>query len=519
MFNSQFYPTPADVISQMLAGIHLEGCNVLEPSAGKGDIVRALQSAGANVNACEIDTQLQKLIPCKIIADDFFTVTSDQISHVQFIVMNPPFNADEKHILHAYNIAPAGCDIIALCNLSTVKNTYTKQREELRSIVDMYGSFEELGKCFAESERHTFVEVALIRIKKQGESREEEFSGFLMDEEPQEAGSYGIMSYNAVRDLVNRYVAAVKIYDKQLDTAIELENITSGFFHCKAGMTIKSDKKELTRNEFKKEMQKAGWEFIFKKMDLERTATQSLREDLNKFIETQVKIPFTMHNIYNMLQIIVGTTEQRMDKAIVSVFDKVTSHADENRMNLEGWKTNSMYLLNRKFIIPRMCEIDRYHSGAHLCNTYGNNWNFMEDMVKAICYLTGDSWEKYGSLANHCRYEHRLYTANGVEYFSSDIHYNGMFSRSAELQKKGIPHTTETGRPIYGEPFNWAFFKVRAYKKGTMHFEFTDEEIWAKFNQRVSKLKGYPLPEKTKQKQERKGQTANHQTAEILFSI
>jgi hypothetical protein len=52
-----------------------------------------------------------------------------------------------------------------------------------------------------------------------------------------------------------------------------------------------------------------------------------------------------------------------------------------------------------------------------------------------------------------------------------------------------------------------------------MHFEFIDEEIWAKFNQRVSKLKGYPLPEKTKQKQERKGQTANHQTAEILFSI
>jgi hypothetical protein len=503
----------------MLAGIHLEGCNVLEPSAGKGDIVRALQSAGANVNACEIDTQLQKLIPCKIIADDFLTVTSDQISHVQYIVMNPPFDADEKHILHAYNIAPAGCDIIALCNLSTVKNTYTQQRQELRSIIDMYGSFEDIGKAFAESERHTFVEVALIRIKKQGESREEEFSGFLMDEEPQETGSYGIMSYNAVRDLVNRYIQAVKIYDKQLDTAIELQNITSGFFHCKAGMTIKSDKKELTRNEFKKEMQKAGWEFIFQKMDLERTATQSLREDLNKFIETQVKIPFTMHNIYNMLQIIVGTTEQRMDKAILSVFDKVTSHADENRMNLEGWKTNSMYLLNRKFIIPRMCEIDRYHSGAHLCNTYGNNWNFMEDMVKAICYLTGDSWEKYGSLSNHCRYEHRLYTANNVEYFSNDIHYNGMHSRSAELQKQGVPHTTETGRPVYGEPFNWAFFKVRAYKKGTMHFEFIDEEIWAKFNQRVSKLKGYPLPEKTKQKQERKGQTANHQTAEILFSI
>jgi len=227
-----------------------------------------------------------------------------------------------------------------------------------------------------------------------------------------------------------------------------------------------------------------------------------------------------MHNIYNMLQIIVGTTEQRMDKAIVAVFDKVTSHADENRMNLEGWKTNSMYLLNRKFIIPRMCEIDRYHSASHLCNTYGSNWNFMEDMVKAICYLTGDNWEKYGRLSDHCRYEYRLYTSNGIEYFNSDIHYNGRGNREIELQKQGTPYTTENGKPIYGDAFNWAFFKIKAYKKGTMHFEFTDEEIWAKFNQRVAKLKGYPLPEKTKQKTGRKQQSAAQYTEpEILFSI
>ncbi len=52
-----------------------------------------------------------------------------------------------------------------------------------------------------------------------------------------------------------------------------------------------------------------------------------------------------------------------------------------------------------------------------------------------------------------------------------------------------------------------------------MHFEFTDEEIWAKFNQRVAKLKGYPLPEKTKQKAERRAAQSQGQTAEILFSI
>ena len=34
------------------------------------------------------------------------------------------------------------------------------------------------------------------------------------------------------------------------------------------------------------------------------------------------------------------------------------------------------------------------------------------------------------------------------------------------------------------------------HKKGTMHFEFLDENIWFKFNYEVSKLKGWELPKK-----------------------
>ena len=37
---------------------------------------------------------------------DFLTVKSEQISHIDFIVMNPPFSNADKHILHAYEIAP-----------------------------------------------------------------------------------------------------------------------------------------------------------------------------------------------------------------------------------------------------------------------------------------------------------------------------------------------------------------------------------------------------------------------------
>jgi hypothetical protein len=521
MFNADFFPTPQTVIDRMLTGIDLNGKTILEPSAGSGSIVDAIIQAGGTPIACELNDKLRTIVAskCKVLAADFMTVTSEQVSHIHTIVMNPPFSADEKHILHAYEIAPAGCTIIALCNLRTIKNPYTKSRENLCDLIESFGDYEDIGRPFEDAERTTSADIALIRLQKPAAESGAEFNGFFMDEEPEQQQFNGIMPYNAVRDLVNRYVAAIKIFDKQLDAATQMNTLCKGFFSSDIALSIHVDNQAKTRNEVKKDLQRSGWKWIFSKLNMERTATRSLREDLNKFVEEQTQIPFTMRNIYAMLEIIAGTTEQRMDKAILQVFEKITGYADENKTG-EGWKTNNHYLLNKKFIIPRMCEIGRYHSGNHLCNSYGANFDFMEDMVKAICYITGEDWNKYGSLANHCRYNFRLYTANSVEYFSDDIHYRGMNQRSIELQKQGIPHTTESGRPIYGDAFTWAFFKIKAYKKGTMHFEFVDEDIWAKFNQRVGKLKGYPLPKQTarpKQQHDKKAQS--YAEPEILFTI
>jgi hypothetical protein len=43
------------------------------------------------------------------------------------------------------------------------------------------------------------------------------------------------------------------------------------------------------------------------------------------------------------------------------------------------------------------------------------------------------------------------------------------------------------------------FFKYKGYKNGNMHYEFKDAEVWARFNQRVAKLKGFPLYEAKQQ--------------------
>lgn len=85
-FGKDFFPTPEEVILQMVEGYDLFGKFVLEPSAGKGNIVDFLLSQNAKVIACEINEDLCKIIAdkCPIICNDFLKLTADRISHINF---------------------------------------------------------------------------------------------------------------------------------------------------------------------------------------------------------------------------------------------------------------------------------------------------------------------------------------------------------------------------------------------------------------------------------------------------
>ena len=82
MFNPEFYPTPAEVIEIMLQGEEIENKTILEPSAGKGDIVDYLNEyAAKSVLTCEINEDLQTILKTKstFLNADFLTVKSEQI--------------------------------------------------------------------------------------------------------------------------------------------------------------------------------------------------------------------------------------------------------------------------------------------------------------------------------------------------------------------------------------------------------------------------------------------------------
>ena len=471
MFDKEFYPTPEDVIHTMIADCDLQNKYVLEPSAGKGDIVDVLKQYGAKVLACELDFDLAKIVStkCDLIDRDFLSLKSDRISHCDFIIMNPPFKNADKHILHAFNIAPEGCEIIALCNYETINNRYTRMRSRLYNVISENGSYINLGQCFSDAERTTDVEVGLIKLYKP-KNGDDEFEDFMFSDEEEASifGGSGVAQYSKIRDVVSRYIQGVKMFDSVMDKADEINECIKplgGNFNIKfnAKNYTGSDYTKITRDSFKKELQKSAWISIFNDLNMDKYVTKSVKDNLNKFVEQQSTKPFTMKNVFSMIEVIVGTHEDRMYKVIEETFDWLTKHHHENRHSLAGWKTNSMYMVNKKFIAP-YCGVD-LSSNGHPEIIYGSiGSESFDDLIKAICVIVGERYEDKTSL---------------YEFFRP------------KKEKEGYTYKE------FGKWYDWNFFEIKVFKKGTLHAKFKDEKVWEMFNKAAVKTKGWRLPTKT----------------------
>lgn len=453
MFNKEFYPTPLHVLEQMQ--IDCAEKVVLEPSAGKGDIIDFCKKNGArNVLAFEINKDLQKIVEKKshLLGSDFLECTAEQISHVEVIVMNPPFSNADEHIMHAYNIAPEGCEVIALCNWETIDKAYTRSRRKLQALIENYGLDHNLGSCFDTAERKTGVEVGLVRLFKPTLGNENSFDGFFMDEDEEELQSNEVLEYNEVRALVNRYVGAMKYFDELHELRDKINYTTSGLGMSSIDFTIGYNEKVTTKEEFSKYMQKTSWKHIFNKMNMKKYVTSGVMRDINRFVENQQKYPFTMKNVYRMFEIIIGTRQQTYNRALEEIVDKFTEHTSENRFGVEGWKTNSGYMLNHKFIINWM--VKPTYNGDKLELMYNGNTDKIEDLVKVLCNITGQNYDNHKTI--------------------------NQFFRDLKNIDRGVW-------------YSWGFFEFKAFKKGTIHFKFQNKEDWYMLNKAYGELKGFTL--------------------------
>lgn len=178
--NKDFYPTPQNIIDKMLFDIDFTMIrSILEPSAGKGNIVEALKkkeevrSYGYNkylfdIDCIEVDQNLQHILKGKnfrVVYNDFLTYNT--MKEYDLIIMNPPFSNGCKHLLKALEMQQRnGGAVVCLLNAETIKNPCTNERMDLqRKLTEYNAKIEFIQDAFLDAERKTDVEIALVKVQ------------------------------------------------------------------------------------------------------------------------------------------------------------------------------------------------------------------------------------------------------------------------------------------------------------------------------------------------------------------
>jgi phospholipid N-methyltransferase len=158
-----YFPTPEPVTDKMIQYADLaEYQDIMEPSAGSGNIIKAIDKTGFNHGirlAIEYNCTLSNILSksCKnwdVHQGDF--LEQSDIGYYDRIIMNPPFDmgSDIKHIKHAITFLKPGGRLVALCANGP------RQQDQLQPLADHWevlpeGSFKQAG---------TNVNVALLVI-------------------------------------------------------------------------------------------------------------------------------------------------------------------------------------------------------------------------------------------------------------------------------------------------------------------------------------------------------------------
>lgn len=175
------------------------------------------------------------------------------------IVMNPPFSADEHHINHAFEIAPGGCVIVSLCNYATYDNAYSQYRSKLKGFIKDHGSIENLGDAFSNADRTTGINIGLIRLNKPKAESDTEFDGYFDLSDEYEEQSNEIMAHSEVREIVNRYVGAVKTFDSVISAQSQMNSLIKPIItsqHHISFVAVDSKKNNIDFESFRLELQK-----------------------------------------------------------------------------------------------------------------------------------------------------------------------------------------------------------------------------------------------------------------------
>lgn len=487
MFGDMFYPTPKDLADKMIRKINKEAMTILEPSAGKGDLIKAINESykryGINrhknysISAIEINPMLQDILrneSCKVIDSDFLAF--DGPDKFDLIIANPPFDKGLEHLNKALDIMFCG-QIIFLLNAETLKNPCSLQRKALAVRLKKLGAeIEFIKEAFTDSERTTEVEIALINVTIHNQVEESLFKGV-----DQKAGDCTEQVEDPT-DLVtdDKVDAWIAEYNDTLEIGLQTITVYYKNHHRISGFLKLNDKpcaysytdsKTLTHkmqaevNSFTQAVRESFWKRTLALKEVSDRLTSKKTEEFHQYLNQYAQMDFTRKNITQFVLNVIRQYPKMLSEAIQDLFDKFSqNHAYDADLHIKnthyfnGWKTNKAYRINHKVIVP-LYELSPFDKWRGLDIGYKLQ-GLISDMDLVMNSLSGEK--------------------------NSSIHQ--------------IKRAFEDGQTSKIQTY---YYTLTFYKKGTMHIIFEDKDLLRRFNIEACKSKEWlPSDYGTKQKKD-----------------
>lgn len=474
--NYQFSTISKDIVEKML--IKLDNIKdikyILEPSAGKGNLVKIIQNSYKHdllcreifIDTIEINPQFKLILnnlKVPVIYDDFLTFNT--LKKYDAIIMNPPLNNGEEHLLKAIEIQEKyGGQIVCLLNPQILKEPHNiKGKELLNKLKELNADIEYIAKLLLTDGRTIDIDRTIVYInipKKYTESillanlkNNKEYMTYstyaqddsLLEKNPIE---YFPVLYN------NEILLGINLIRefKSLKKYILLDKDTSEY-NLSNNINLMLHDSELTINNYIEAVRYKYWKIIFDSKMFQEIFTTNLKCEYKSRLYDFKKYDITSYNITSLRCEIFYKLKQDIKNNILEIFDEFSrkySYSDfsKNIHYYNGWKTNEAYKINNKIILP-------YRAWDYL-NRY--NPNILKGKLLDI--------EKIFSMLN------------------DDV--LGVYETEKILKWAGNVNITKN--------IQFKFFKVTFYKKGTCHITFTDKKFLDKLNIYGSQKKGWLPP-------------------------
>jgi hypothetical protein len=484
MFNSEFFPTPAEIGEKMMSKLKDKNAvkHILEPNAGKGDL--ALVASGDHayagqhrprqVDCIEMEPELIAILQSKefqVVGFDWLAY--DGVCYYDAIIMNPPFSNGDQHLLKAWDFMIDG-EIVCLLNMETLRNPHSKNRRRILDLIKAHGSIESLGKCFKGSERSTDVEVALVYLCKESEDDSFDLWGDLTPEKDFDLDE-AQANMPAVQDKLGNKVRFYEQSVKHMIGAMKEMRRATAMMEA-AGISIseedianvmKNGRKNLNAGtaSYTKLAKAAAWKHIFYQMDFDKWLDKKQKEEFLVDAAKNESIPFTVDNIKATLENVFLMREDLFKKSVWNVFQELTKYDAKCEHHSEGWKTNNSWKVNRKAIFPFGAEYRDWGSGGYFSRNYGGrSIDICDDLDRVACVLMGRKFPSRNDSDEEKEDPNRVVTIGAA--------LDQAWADLPRLQKGDkFDNTAES-----------TFFHLRFFKKGTVHLQFKDDLLWAAFN-------------------------------------